>query len=54
MISDDASSVVKSYLGEDGLWSASIRTTSDLYFVEVHSFAVCINSPLLKYLHYTP
>jgi len=51
MISDDASSVVKSYLTEDGLWSASIRTTSDLYFVEVHYFAVCVNLPLLKYLY---
>jgi len=31
----DTSSVVKSHFTEDGLWSGSIRTTDDLYVVEV-------------------
>ena len=38
LFSDDASSVVKSYLTEDGLWSATIRTTAELYVVEVFHF----------------
>jgi len=33
--SDDASSLVKSYITEDGLWSTSIKTDADNYFVEV-------------------
>jgi len=37
-MSDDASSLVTSHFTEDGLWSATIRTDVDLYFVEVFHF----------------
>jgi len=38
MFSDDASAVVKSYFTDGGLWSASIKTIADLYFIEVLHF----------------